>query len=71
MRVGPEMKMNVKKKRVSERDADNSNGVCDTEQCGPGIEAEIEKAMERDHQVAGVPTAHRECEQRKEALDAA
>ncbi len=45
MRVGPEMKVNVEKKRVSERDADNGDRICEAEQRGPGIEAEIEKSV--------------------------
>ncbi len=65
MRVGPEMQVNVEQKRVSESDTDNGDGVGKAQQRGPGVEAEIEETVERDDEVAGVPTAHREREQRR------
>jgi len=56
------MKMNVKQKRVGKGDADNCDRVSYSQKSGPGIGAEIEETMKSNHQITGVPPAHRECE---------
>jgi hypothetical protein len=71
MCIGPEMKMHMKQKRVSESDADDCNRVRNAQECGPGVWPEIEKIVQCDDEVTGVPAAHCQGEECQEALDGA
>jgi hypothetical protein len=57
--VGPKVQVNVQQQRVSKGDADDRYGVRDAQQRGPGVRTEIEQAVQRDDEIAGVPAAHR------------
>jgi len=70
VRVGPEMKVNVEQERIGESNTDDGDGIGDAKQSGPSVWAEVEKIVERDDQVSGVPSAHGECEGGKYSLDA-
>ena len=70
MRVGPEMKVNVKQKGVSKSDADDGDRIGEAQQSGPGVGAEIEKVVQGDDEIGCVPPAHRERERREYSLDA-
>jgi len=62
--------MNVKQEGIGESDADDGDSVGDTQQSGPGVRTEIEKIVQGDNEIGGVPAAHGECERGEYSLDA-
>jgi len=65
MGICPQVQVNVKEKGISEGNADNRNRIGDPQKSCPVVVAQIEKAVERDHEIARVPTSHRQSQERK------